>query len=308
MYLGIEIGGTKLQFGIGSGRGGDFADFRRLSVDPKKGARGIMDQIAVEGSEMCKLHSIEGVGIGFGGPVNSETGRTTKSHQVSGWEDVPLGAWCSDQFQRPTFVGNDCDVAAVAEATCGAGRGIRLVLYVTVGTGVGGGLVFNGQLHGVGRPAVCEIGHLRPSLEAVSSDRTVESYVSGLGIVETARRLGLVVNDHEVTGQTIADGARNGVTACREAINLACRTLGWAIAQTITLVAPEVIIVGGGVSLMGEELFLNPVRRYVAEYVFPPLNRSYNIVPSQLGESVVVHGALVLAASKMDHKHISDAE
>ena len=76
----------------------------------------------------------------------------------------------------------------------------------------------------------------------------------------------------------------------------ACQVLGWAIAQTITLVAPEVIVVGGGVSLIGEQWFLSPIREEVARYVFPPLLESYRIVPAELGELAVVHGAIALAA------------
>jgi glucokinase len=98
----------------------------------------------------------------------------------------------------------------------------------------------------------------------------------------TARHVGLAA----------AEGNRTAVAVLAQS----CGVLGWAIAQTITLLAPEVVVLGGGVSLLGEELFLAPLRRAVERYVFPPLLGTYRIVPAALGEAVVVHGALALAA------------
>lgn len=317
MYLGIEIGGTKLQFGVGTGDGTELAAFERREVDPHGGAAGILEQIEHTAKPLIARNGISTMGIGFGGPVDAARGRVIKSHQVAGWDEFPLVDWCRETLGVFAVLGNDCDSAALAEARFGAGRGKRTVFYVTVGTGVGGGLVIDGELHGKGRPAVAEIGHLRPGLEAVSSGATVEAAASGRGI-ETAMRqrlqprsgppieagssdvadlMGRCTGDVDrLTAKHIAEAAADGNELALDALRHALRTLGWAVAQVVTLLAPEVVVVGGGVSLIGEALFFEPLRREVGRYVFPPLADSYQIVPAQGGERVVVQGALALAA------------
>jgi|HubBroStandDraft_6_1064221.scaffolds.fasta_scaffold06470_4 glucokinase len=312
MFLGIEIGGTKLQLGVGTGAGPPFAAFQRLNVDATRGATGILEQIERTGRDLLKEYPFQAIGFGFGGPINGPAGIVTTSHQITGWDNFPLADWCTKTFGVPTFLGNDCDMAALAEARFGAGRGKRSVLYVTVGTGVGGGLVFDGALFGSHRPAVAEIGHLRPGLEAIDSGQTIESISSGRGI-ETAIReilartsaadlasaelLKLCHDDpRQLTGKMVADAAQAGNPLASRVMDRACQALGWGIAQVITLSAVEVVIVGGGVSLAGDKVFFGPLRRHVAQYVFPPLRNSYAIVPAQLGEEVVVHGAVAMAA------------
>jgi glucokinase len=312
MFLGIEIGGTKLQLGVGTGDGPPFALFRRLDVDAARGAPGILGQIERAGRELMKECPFHAIGFGFGGPINGPAGIVTTSHQVSGWDNFPLASWCTKTFSVPTYLGNDCDMAALAEARFGAGRGKGSVFYITVGTGVGGGLVFDGRLFGSDRPAIAEIGHLRPGLDAVDASQTIESIASGRGI-ETAIRefivrhgpgdaaatelLNLCQNEpRKLSGKMIAEAAQAGNAFATAAMDRACQALGWGIAQVITLLAIEVAIVGGGVSLAGETVFFAPLRRYVNRYVFPPLQNSYQIVPAQLGEEVVVHGAVAMAA------------
>jgi glucokinase len=295
-YLGIEIGGTKLQLGVGDGSGGELAALVRRDVDRQRGASGILDEIARSAQPLIHEHRIDRIGIGFGGPVSSATGRTTKSHQVEGWEDFPLVDWCQQNLGKPATIGNDCDVAALAEANYGAGRGAYSVFYVTVGTGIGGGLVLGGKLHGAGRPAAAEIGHLRPGLEFTDPDWTVESRASGPAIAKAAAAF--MEDPENVTARVVAESYAAGNVLAGAVVLRACETLGWAVAQAITLIGPEIVVVGGGVSLIGEELFFEPLRKYVAQFVFPPLHGSYKIVPAGLGELAVVHGAIALAAGE----------
>jgi glucokinase len=340
MYLGIEIGGTKLQLGVGDGSGGELAELIRHDVDGSRGAAGILEHIDRSAAALVQKHSIDRIGIGFGGPVDAAAGLATKSHQVAGWDGFPLVRWCRETLGREATIGNDCDVAALAEARCGAGRGTASVFYVTVGTGIGGGLVLGGRLHGAGRPAAAEIGHLRPGLAADKPEMTVESLASGPAIAAAAvaRITGQVsrplesiraakphltrqhvrqrladVHDAEqediddllsraggdaerVTAKIVAQAATDGNEIARQVLDHACQALGWAIGQVITLVAPEAIVVGGGVSLAGESSFFTPLRTAVSRYVFPPLAGSYKIVPAGLGELAVVYGAITLAA------------
>src|SRR6187551_1763430 len=186
MFLGIEIGGTKLQLGVGKGDGAEFAAFARHDIDIARGAPGILEQIEKSAIALGQKHQLTRIGIGFGGPVDAARGKVTKSHQVEGWDNFPLANWCEETLGIPTVLGNDCDVASLAEARFGAGKGAGSVFYITVGTGVGGGLVIGGKLHGAGRPAVAEIGHLRPGLNADRPEMTVESLAAGPAIAAAA--------------------------------------------------------------------------------------------------------------------------
>ena len=341
MFLGIEIGGTKLQLGVGSGDQAQLAALERLDVVPQRGAAGIMEQIEQVGSALVAQHDVTRVGFAFGGPVDAAAGRVIKSHQIAGWDDVPLVDWCRQTLGRPAVLENDCNSAALAEARFGAGRGHRAVFYITVGTGIGGGIVLDGKVFGSGRPAVTEIGHLRPGLHADRPETTVESIASGWGISAAAqariaggisRPLGAVRRDEgpidreelrqrltdaqqvddeyvhdlllrcdsdpdHLTAKTVAQAAAEGNEVAQEVLSHACQTLGWAVAQVITLLAPDVIVIGGGVSLIGRNQFFAPLRREVRRYVFPPLADQYEVLPTQLGELAMVYGALAVAAS-----------
>ena len=314
MKLGIEIGGTKLQLGVGDGKSAEMVELVREPIDPAAGAGGILQQIARLAGPLIRQHQVERVGIGFGGPVDAAQGRTLTSHQIEGWDQFPLRQWCQEELGVPAVIGNDCDVAALAESRHGAGEGKQSLFYVTVGTGVGGGFVHEGKLHGRGRPAAAEIGHLRPGLTADQPQMTVESLASGWGIANTARaRLNDATkqdakdllrrcqgNEEQLTAQLVAQAAADENALAKEVMEFACRVLGWAIAQVITLVAPEVVVVGGGVSLIGERWFFAPLRDEVQRYVFPPLANSYALKPAALGETVVIQGALALANSVAD--------
>lgn len=326
MYLGIEIGGTKLQLGVGDGVRPQFVAFERHAIDPDRGAAGIIEQIRSAARELLKRFDVERIGFGFGGPVDSTAGRVITSHQIAGWTGFALADWAEHALGRPAVVGNDCDCAALAEARFGAGGGYRTVFYVTVGTGVGGGLVISGRVHGTDRPAAAEIGHLRPGLLATGNQATVESLVSGWGIAATGRaclqgeperpvdwllpggrpklsevdagdlRTRCGGNLKSLTAQVIGEAAAAGNCGAQEILRSATDVLGWAVAQVISLVAPNVVVIGGGVSLLGDVLFLNPTRAAVGRYVFPPLNDSVCLTSPKLGEEVVVHGAVALAA------------
>lgn len=312
MFLGIEIGGTKLQFGVGTGDGASFVDFVRRDIDRQRGAVGIREQIVEVVRQLQTQHPLQRVGYGFGGPVLGAAGIVQTSHQVDGWDQFPLVDWTRQEFGLPARLGNDCDVAALAEACEGAARDVRTAFYVTVGTGIGGGWVVDRHIHGTDRPAAAEIGHLRPGLQATDRHDTVEAIAAGPGITERMIRLvtSLPAQDADVlqwrslagddpqnwTTRDIGTAAVAGNRWARQVYAEATTALGWAIAQMITLLAPQRVVIGGGVSLVGDEVFLEPLRSAVRQYVFPPLLDSCEIVPAALGESVVVHGALALAA------------
>ncbi len=340
MLLGIEIGGTKLQLGVGVGDGSPLLELRKFAVVPSDGGEGIRRQIESAARPLIEDRLVTRIGIGFGGPVDHQQGITLASHQIGGWDSFPLARWGRDTLGLPVVVGNDSDLAGLAEARFGAGKGCRVVLYSNVGSGIGGALVLDGQLHRGAGGIATEIGHLRPGLQCQEPDDTVESLASGWAIAQNAQaklmnrelhsfsalvfedrpinpnqiRSRLVeleeagekaaadllyrCNGHleHVTTRLLAEAAREGNELARNVFHHACQTYGWALAQAITLLGPDVVVIGGGVAQLGEEFFFTPLRREVARYVFPPLRAAYRIVPALLGEEVVVHGALALAA------------
>ena len=309
MYLGIEIGGTKLQLGLGGGDG-DLRGLWRGTVDPAAGGDGIRRQILAAVPALLAAANVEraalrGVGIGFGGPVDDAARAVIKSHQIAGWDGFPLADWLGEALGLPAALGNDADVAGLAEASFGAGRGLSPVLYMTIGSGIGGGLILDGKIHrGTGRGAA-EIGHLkvRDAASPTGALDTLENIASGWGIGRYARSLtapgsALAVSAGSVdaiTAQTVAAAAAAGDEAARHVLDRAVSALADAICASIVLVCPRRVVIGGGVSLMGEELIFRPLRERIAGQVFAPFAGLTDVVPAALGEEVVVHGALALA-------------
>ena len=314
MFLGVEIGGTKLQLGVGRGDGRLVA-LNRFDVRPERGAAGIREQIRAAGPQLIARHNVTAAGFGFGGPVETATGVAVKSHHIQGWDRFPLADWCREELGIPAVIENDCDAAALAEACFGAGRGRNPVLYVTVGTGIGGGLVVDGRIYRGAGHGAAEIGHLRPGLACQDANSNLESLASGWGIAARTRqrlsrndpgerteanllRSRCADNLNMLTTKVVAEAAARGNVVACEVLSEAVQALGWGIAQAITLCAPEAVVVGGGVSMAGEQLFWKPLRQAIDCFVFPPFDEVFQLLPAELEEEVVVHGALAAAKSQ----------
>ncbi|MFQ3650433.1 MAG: ROK family protein [Gemmataceae bacterium] len=289
MYLGIEIGGTKLQLGVGDDSGTLVARWQG-SVDAARGAEGIREQI-VAALPHLPIQKVRRVGIGFGGPVDDHTRTVIKSHQIAGWEDFPLADWISELVGKPAVLGNDSDVAGLAEARHGAGKGESPLFYMNIGTGIGGALILDGQIYrGVGRGAA-EIGHLIVS-HAVDASLTLESLASGPAIARMASQ----AFREPLTAEQVAQRALAGLPHYDLLFDNATHHLATALCHVITLLCPRRIVIGGGVAQVGERLLFEPLRRKVAEQCFAPFRGLTQIVPAALGQEVVVHGAIALAA------------
>jgi glucokinase len=329
MFLGIEIGGTKLQLGIGQGDGVLTALWRG-DVDVAEGPEGIRRQITSAVPELLQkagkaLSDLKGVGIGFGGPVDDATQTIIKSHQIEGWDNFPLAKWIREVVGLPAALGNDADCAGLAEALFGAGKGLSPIFYITIGSGIGGGLIINGEVYrGTGRGAA-EIGHLRTrapyqewpttpeGLREFFESRLptyapLEEFASGWAIsrraqIEASRKFDrdsplfrLVFGKPErINASVLGQAAAEGDWLARRILKEMTDQVAEAIVHVVSLLCPRRIIIGGGVSLMGESLLFQPLRQLVAQRVFLPFADCYDIVPAALGEEVVVHGALVLA-------------
>jgi len=294
LAVGIEIGGTKLQAGIGS-RDGKLVALVRRGVDPSRGGAGIREEIPSLVEEAlakarCPMKEISGVGIGFGGPVDTKRGRILVSHQIEGWSGFPLREWLAKKVEIPVVLQNDAKTAALAEATLGAGKGLRRIFYITVGSGVGGGLVIDG-VPDVGQGlGAGEIGHTWvPDPDTGEPDK-LEHVASGWSIGKRgSRRLG-----RELSGAEVAALAGKGDKTAIQTVAESAEALALGIGNVLALLHPERFIIGGGVSLMGE-LWWGPLRKALAErFAFKPFAHAFDVVPAALGEEVVVIGAVLL--------------
>jgi glucokinase len=313
MYLGVEIGGTKLQLGLGRGDG-ELLGLWRGTVDVAAGGDGIRKQIVAAVPELLASASVrrdelQGVGVGFGGPVDDTTRSVIKSHQIGGWDGFPLADWLGEALGLPAVLGNDADVAGLAEALFGRGKGLSPVLYTTIGSGIGGGIIINGQiLRGIGRGAA-EIGHLKVRDPRTADGRLepLENIASGWAIGRYARECvaadpaaGTVLvaragSETNISALTVGEMVTVGDPLSVRVLDAALDALADAICAAIVLVCPRRVVIGGGVSLIGERHFFAPLRERIAERVFPPFAGLTDVVPAALGEAVVVQGALALA-------------
>src|SRR5207249_6456894 len=150
-----------------------------------KGAAAIREQIQRAMPDLTRANNIESVGVGFGGPVDWRSGRICRSHQIEGWSEFDLGGWLGQLSGLPVFVDNDANAGALGEARHGAGVGFNPVFYVTLGSGVGGGLVVDGKVYHGATWGEAEIGHVRLD----RSGTTVESRCSGWAVDAKIREL-----------------------------------------------------------------------------------------------------------------------
>jgi glucokinase len=295
-FLGIEIGGTKLQIVAGN-EDAVIADRHRFSVDQAKGAEGIRERIETALPPLLARWKPAAIGVGFGGPVDRTAGRIARSHQIEGWSDFPLRDWLVRLAGAPAWIENDANAAALGEATRGAGVGFNPVFYVTLGSGVGGGCVVSGRIYHGASPGEAEIGHLRLD----RSGLLVEQRCSGWAVDRKIREL-KASNSRSVLCDWLTETpggeakllpralAMNDEAARRLLVETG-DDLALALSHVTHLFHPEVIVLGGGLSLLGE-----PLRDVVAK-ALPPLVMEVFGAPeirlAGLGEDAVPIGCLV---------------
>lgn len=300
MLLGIEIGGTKLQLVAGDASG-VIKERRRFNVDKARGGEGIREQIAGALPELLALTKATAIGVGFGGPVDCQTGQICCSHQIEGWSEFPIGDWLKKLSGLPVMVDNDANTAAFGEALCGAGKGLNPVFYITMGSGVGGGVVVDGRIYHGAKPGEAEIGHLRLD----KSGTIVEDRCSGWAIDRRIREVCAVSPQSKLAEltKTMTRGEASQLVAALQANDGVARQilletaqdLAFALSHVTHLFHPEVIVLGGGVSLIGEPLraeVANALPRFLMEAFHP----GPQVKLAGLGEDAVPVGALKLAA------------
>jgi glucokinase len=298
-YIGIEIGGTKLQLVTGTAEG-QITDRIRLNVDQQRGGEGIREQIA---SALPKLKAPEvaGIGVGFGGPVDRASGQIACSHQIQGWADFPFRDWLEGQSKLKVTIDNDANTAALGEALCGAGRGKNPVFYVTLGSGVGGGLVVDEAIYHGAAPGEAEIGHVRLNRQGT----IVEQSCSGWSVDRKIRE-GILQHPESrlsaMVGQGSGGEARHlgaalqaGDALARNILEQTCEDLAFALSHVTHLFHPAIIVIGGGLSLLGEPL-REATARSLRNYIMEAFGPGPQVALAQLGEDAVPVGALKLAS------------
>ena len=251
---------------------------------------------------------VVGIGVSAPGPLNPTTGVVVAPPNLPGWHNVPLKDQIEDAFGVPVYVGNDANVAALAETARGAARGYRHVIYITVSTGIGSGMIIDGRLL-LGKEGLAgEAGHI---VIVTTSDRVtdLEEEAAGPALADQARAqinagvsstiLDLVAGDLDrITGKHVGQAAAQGDSLALGIVQRAGRLLGLGVVSLLHLFNPEILVIGGGVSKTGELLFA-PMRAAIQEHALDTAYwQNLSIEQAALDEDVSIIGAAVLVITQ----------
>lgn len=233
------------------------------------------------------------VGVGFGGPVDSERGVVILSPRMRGWEQFPLRERFESAFDAVTLVDNDANLIALGEATFGVGRDVSQLFYLHLSSGVGGGLVLDGRLYHGATSTAGEIGHAVIGLSQEAEGRmvTLEERVSISGLLNRAAELGLATDNLE----QIFDDGPVGKQVVAETVNI----LGMRLAQVVAMLDPQMIVLGGIVVRIGGEPFVQAISAKMGQYIQPQFARPVQVATSVLGSSSISIGGVALALESL---------
>ncbi|MGP3950754.1 ROK family protein [Streptomyces sp. 7N604] len=315
--LGLDIGGTKLAAGV-VGPDGSVHSFLVTPTLVQEGVQAVLTRLFDLGRKAIDESGtdprrIAATGIGCGGPLDPEAGVLLCPPHLPGWVDVPVTRLAEERYGLPAVLDNDATAAAAGEHRFGAGAGARHMLYLTLSTGVGGGIVIDGRTYRGAAGNGGELGHVtvdRNGRHCRGCGRTgcLEAYVSGTSIAERARE---AVAEAEAAGRptaltgcspiTAADVSREAAAGDPVATQVWVATtqaLACGITSLVNLFEPELVVLGGGVTRAGEQL-LAPVRRIVREQAMGPAARAVRISVARTGDRVGVVGAAAVAFERV---------
>jgi len=306
--IGVDLGGTRIRAASLDNSLQIIKRVETLTKD-KEGLEPTLNRIKDQIRQVLPedASGVAGIGVSAPGPLNPETGVVVAPPNLSGWHDVPLAEILRKEFGLPVYVGNDANVAALAEAARGAAKGYQHVIYITVSTGIGSGIIIDGRLLLGKAGLAAEIGHI----VMLVGDRvsTLEKEAAGPAMAAQARRrieqgedsaiYGLVEgNLSAITGATVGEAAAQGDALATEIVQRAGTLVGYGIVNMLHLFNPEIVVVGGGVTNVGDLLF-DPMRAAVkAMSIDETYWEDLEIVTPDLGEDVSVIGAGTLAITK----------
>jgi len=311
--LAIDLGGTKIITAIVSANGQIVAKERYPTL-ADEGPQAVINRLLSAVDNILNLKNIDpsqlnSISIAAAGGIDVARGLVTSSPNLPDWHNVPLRDIVSDRYGVSTFLLNDASATALGEHRFGAGRGVNNLILLTVGTGIGGGIIIDGRLYNGPSGSAGEIGHMTIDVNGprcvCGNIGCLELLVSGTSIEREARRriaqgersslVEVVAGRMEdITAEEIGVAARGGDSLALDIIAEAATYLGVGLVNLVNIFNPEMIIVGGGVAELGE-LLLEPARQVVRERAFPVSTRAVRIVPAELGDEAGVRGAAVFA-------------
>lgn len=298
--VAVDLGGSWIRAGWVSA-GGEVGEVVRAAT-PQTGPEAVVDAVA---ELVARVGPTTGpVGVAVPGPLSVRDGVVFEPPNLRGWKEVPLRRMLEERLRRRVVLENDANAAALGEWWRGSGRGSRHLVYVTVSTGVGGGLVLDGRLYRGASDTAGEIGHVvvDPAGPVCSCGRRghLEGIAAGPAIARwteeqlRAGRASVLAGRQGLSAREVAEAADAGDELAQEAFRRAGRYLGWAVAGLLNLLNPEVVVVGGGVARAGRWLF-DPLREAAREASFPRPWQVARIVPAALGDRSGLVGAAYVA-------------
>ncbi len=309
--IGIDIGGTNLVVGAVRADGSQVLGLHTEPTGAVHGAEHVIDRIVgmatatiAETRAMEPAAEVIGVGMGCPGPLDRKAGIVILTPNL-GWVNMPIRDRIAGRLELPGSLDNDANCAMAGEWWVGAAQGARHAITVTLGTGIGGGIVVDGKLlHGASDVAA-EVGHITIETNGrrcgCGNDGCLEAYASGPAIARRTREaieagaesaITLIVHGDlgQITAQTVYEAAATGDPLALEVVQETARYLGVGVANLINILNPEVVVICGGVTHAGERLFI-PLKREVTRRAFRPAVQACRIVPGALPGTAGVVGA-----------------
>ena len=309
--LGIDIGGTNLVVGAVAEDGSALHALRSEPTRPEEGSDAVLRRLGGMGRavmdetrKMVPGAEFAGVGAGAPGPLDTKRGVVLLTPNL-GWVNLPLRQLLQDALGIPAMIDNDANCAVLGEWWRGAARGAKQVIGITIGTGIGGGIIVDGRLYHGASDCAGEIGHTTVEVNGrrckCGNYGCLEAYASGPAIARRAveaieagqtSKLPDYVDGalERITAQTVYQAAHDGDELAEEVVGDTAKFLGAGIANMINIFNPEIVVVFGGVTYAGERLF-GPLRREVAKRAFKPAVAVCRIVPAELTGTAGVYGA-----------------
>jgi glucokinase len=301
MIIGIDVGNTNMTGALAQDDGRHMTTVRRKS-DRAGGAKAGVTLIADIIAELQKQAagaggSVRRVGVGFGGPVDFERGVALLSHQNPGWENTPLRDLLQQRCGIPVALDNDANAGTLGEWRFGAGRGVNDLLYVNIGTGIGGGVIANGALVRGAQNLAGEIGHIIVRRDGPVCTCGKHGCLEGCASGSAIGRRASEALGRKVDGKEVDTLALQGDATARRVLDDVIEDLAHGLGIAIGLVNPALIIIGGGLSQAPEQLYLEPLRRAVPRFCLAEAAAHIRIEPAQLRYDAGVMGAVALAMS-----------
>jgi glucokinase len=310
--IGVDLGGTKMLLGVLDGDSKTVWESRERSAGEAEDE--LVELLVREVAEArAERAGVEAIGMGIPATIDHEKGLAVAAVNLP-IENLPIRDLVAERTGLPTFVDNDANVAALAEHLFGAAREAQNAVMLTIGTGIGGGLILGGEIYRGATGAGAELGHMAiqmdgPGCQGNCPNRgCVEAFASGTALGREGRAaaesnpdsaLGkLLAEGEEVDGKAVTVAAQAGDETAIEVFDLVGSRLGVALASFANIFEPEVIVVGGGVMAAGD-LLLDPARRELEARALRPMNRT-PVVAAELGEDAGMIGAAAMARIELE--------